>query len=70
MFVMQGQTNYVWAREAAKWGADYLAKGVEESRMLLHIGDISKDHAYIGRAELYPSGERPIIFCDSGVHLR
>lgn len=63
---MQGETNYKWAREAAKWGADFMAKSVEESRVLLHIGDIKKDHNYLGRAEVYPQIDRNILFCNSG----
>lgn len=55
-----------WAREAAKWGADFMAKSVEENRVLLHIGDIQKDHGYIGRGEDYPSIDRNIRFCASG----
>ena len=46
---MQGMSNYYWALEAAKWGADFLALAVKEGKMLLHIGDISKDH---GQANL------------------
>ena len=63
---MQGQANIRWAREAAKWGADFMAKSVEEDRVLLHIGDIKKDHAYMGRAEDYPDIDRNVRFCNSG----
>lgn len=64
---MQGQTNYRWAREAAKWGADFMARSTEEDRVLLHIGDIRKDHNYIGRAELYPQIDRNIRYCEPGM---
>lgn len=64
---MQGETNYKWAREAAKWGADFMAKSTEDDRVLLHIGDIGKDHGYAGRGEEYPQMDRNILFCNSGV---
>jgi hypothetical protein len=56
----------VWAREAAKWGADFMARAVSDGKILLHIGDIQKDHGYLGRAESYPQMDRKILFCDSG----
>lgn len=64
---MQGASNYVWAREAAKWGADFMyASVVSADRVLLHAGDIKKDHGYIGRAEDYPQGDRNLRFCGIG----
>jgi hypothetical protein len=66
---VQGQSNYYWARQAAKWGADFMAKATEESRVILHIGDIKADHAYMGRAEDYPQIDRNILWCDSGGFL-
>lgn len=60
---MQGESNYHWAREAVKWGADFMVKSVEEGRVLLHIGDIKKDHGYLGRAEDYPQIDRNIVHC-------
>lgn len=65
--VMQGQKNLHWAREAAKWGADFMARSTEEDRVLLHIGDIRADHNYIGRAEMYPQMDRNILFCKPGM---
>jgi FixJ family two-component response regulator len=64
--LLQGRSNYEWAREAAKWGADFLARGVESTRILIHIGDIQRDHAYLGRAEAYPQINRNIRFATSG----
>lgn len=66
---MQGGSNFRWAREAAKWGADFMARSTEEDQLLLHIGDIRADHNYIGRAESYPQINRNILFCKSGVPL-
>jgi hypothetical protein len=63
---LQGETNYKWAYEAAKWGADFIARSVQEDRVLLHIGDIHKDHGYLGRSEDYPQIDRNILFCDTG----
>jgi hypothetical protein len=51
---LQGASNFMWAHEAAKWGADFMARSVQQDRVLLHIGDIKKDHSYLGRAENYP----------------
>lgn len=62
----QGESNYKWAREAAKWGADFMVKSVEEDQVLLHIGDIKADHGYMGRGEDYPQIDRNIIMCKSG----
>lgn len=67
--VVQGRWNRKWAREAAKWGADFMAKSVDEDQVLLHIGDIRKDHNYIGRAEYYPNINRNILFCPTGPPL-
>jgi hypothetical protein len=66
---LQGKWNMKWAEEAAKWGADFMAKSTEESRVLLHIGDIRADHNYLGRAEMYPDMNRNILFCDTGAFL-
>ena len=67
---MQGESNYKWAREAAKWGADFMARSVvSDDKLLLHIGDISADHGYLGRAEDYPQIDRNILFCDFGAPL-
>ena len=66
---VQGRWNRKWAREAAKWGADFMARSVEEEQVLLHIGDIRADHNYIGRAEYYPDIDRNILFCPSGACL-
>jgi hypothetical protein len=66
---VQGRSNYEWAREAAKWGADFLARGVESDRILIHIGDIQKDHSYFGRAEAYPQIGRNILFAGSGAAI-
>jgi hypothetical protein len=66
---MQGDSNHKWAYEAAKWGADFMARSVEEHRVLLHIGDVPKDHNYLGRAEDYPQIDRNIRFCDTGADL-
>jgi hypothetical protein len=63
---LQGGSNYKWAYEAAKWGADFIARSVEQDRVLLHIGDIKMDHSYLGRAEDYPQIDRNILFCDKG----
>jgi hypothetical protein len=65
--VLQGESNHKWAREAVKWGADFMAKSVEEDKVLLHIGDVRADHAYMGRAEDYPQIDRNIIHCQSGM---
>lgn len=43
-----------------------MAKATSESQVVLHIGDIKKDHAYMGRAEDYPQMDRNIVMCDSG----
>lgn len=43
-----------------------MARSVEEDQVLLHIGDIRKDHNYLGRAEYYPDINRNILFCPSG----
>lgn len=67
VYLMQGQKNSQWAREAAKWGADFMARSTEEDRLLLHIGDIRADHSYIGRAEMYPQMDRNILFCKPGL---
>ena len=64
---MQGESNYKWAREAAKWGADFMyAAVVSSNEVLLHAGNIKKDHGYIGRAEDYPQGDRNLRFCRWG----
>lgn len=47
-----------------------MANAVEEDQVLLHIGDIRKDHNYLGRAEYYPDIDRNILFCPSGNPLR
>ena len=64
--MLQGQSNYYWARQAAKWGADFMATATEKDRVILHIGDIKADHAYMGRAEDYPQIDRNLLWCDSG----
>lgn len=64
---VQGKWNLKWALEGAKWGADFMANSVEESKILLHIGDIRADHNYLGRAEMYPQMGRNILHCDSGM---
>lgn len=61
-----GEPNLVWARQAVKWGADFMSLCVEEDRVLLHLGDIKQDHAYIGRAEDYPQIDRTQVWCESG----
>lgn len=62
-----GAPNDRWAREAVKWGADFLATGTSPWRVLLHIGDISADHSYIGRGEDYPADiDRKPVFCGRG----
>ena len=61
-----GTNNYRWAREAVKWGTDFLARAVENDRILLHQGDIDADHGYIGLSELYPDFDRTPVFCESG----
>jgi hypothetical protein len=66
---LQGDSNYKWAYEAAKWGADFMARSVQQDRVLLHIGDIKKDHSYLGRAENYPQIDRNIRFCATGAAL-
>jgi hypothetical protein len=66
---LQGRSNYEWAREAAKWGADFLARGVESDKILIHIGDVPKDHAYLGRAEDYPQIGRNIRFAGAGAAI-
>jgi hypothetical protein len=43
-----------------------MAKSVEASRVLLHIGEIRADHAYMGRSEDYPQINRNILFCNTG----
>jgi endoglucanase len=58
-----GASNYDWAYAAVQWGADFLAENTEEDRVLLHVGDIDKDHAYIGRSELYPRMDRNVRYC-------
>jgi hypothetical protein len=67
---LQGASNFKWAYEAAKWGADFMSRSVQQDRVLLklklHIGDIKKDHSYLGRAEDYPQTDRNIRFCASG----
>jgi len=59
-----GASNYDWAYDAVRWGADFLAANVEEDRTLLHVGDIDADHAYIGRSELYPEMDRNVRWCE------
>ena len=62
-----GRSNYRWAREACKWGADFLYKAVvSKDQMLLHVGDIKFAHSYIGVPEKFPQGDRAITFCSSG----
>lgn len=62
-----GRSNYVWARKATKWGADFMAKATTTGKMLLHVGNIKADHGYVGRAEDYPKDiARDPIFCASG----
>lgn len=63
---MQGWNNYDWSLETIKWGADFMVKAVEAKRLLLHIGDIPKDHGYIGRSEYYPQIDRKIRHCGVG----
>jgi hypothetical protein len=46
-----------------------MAKSVEEDKVLLHIGDIKADHAYMGRAEDYPQIDRNILHCQSGMSI-
>ena len=61
-----GETNDLWARDAVKWGADFLAMTTDDTRVLLHVGDIDADHAYSGRAELYPPLDRNVRYCEFG----
>ena len=63
---MQGESNYKWALEATKWGADFMVKSVKSNKLLLHVGDIQADHAYIGRAEDYPQVKRDVYWCKPG----
>lgn len=59
-----------WSKEAVKWGADFLVRSVVKTsnggQFLLHIGDIPKDHGYLGRAENYPNIDRNIRYCNVG----
>ena len=64
---MQGESNYKWALEAVKWGADFLVTAVERDSILLHIGNITADHAYTGHAEFYPEIDRNIRYAGAGV---
>lgn len=65
--IVQGRPNFRWARESCKWGADFLVKAlVGEDKYLLHIGDIPKDHSYLGHAEDYPQIDRNILYCGPG----
>ena len=59
-----GRPNLEWAQRTVKWGADFMALCVEDGRILLHLGDISKDHAYMGRSEDYPQIERTQVWCE------
>ena len=61
-----GEANDKWSRDAVKWGADFFASTTDENRVLLHIGDIQKDHAYIGRSEMYPPIDRNVVYCEFG----
>lgn len=61
-----GQSNDLWARQTVKWGADFLAKTTDDDRVLLHVGDVYADHAYSGRAEMYPDLDRNVRYCEFG----
>ena len=47
-----------------------MAKATEKDRVILHVGDIKADHAYMGRAEDYPQIDRNLLWCDSGAVLK
>jgi hypothetical protein len=67
---VQGELNVRWAKEATKWGADFLVRSVVKAanggKFLMHIGDVPKDHNYLGRAENYPNIDRNIRYCGVG----
>ena len=62
-----GKSNWMWARRAVKWNADFMVRAVEDNRVLLHQGDIEADHGYIGLSELYPQFDRDPVWCDFGM---